>query len=101
MEQKISNNNILINELRAVLSQCGFPDELGLVLANQLRSDKAIFRMKQYICQTKPKTVEEIADEMISILTDIENWKTKKMNAYYNGQLNSLLNCGLESDYRD
>ena len=76
----------------------GFPREFGEVVAGQLHSEKALYRMKQYLKQAAPASMEEVADELLSLMAEVNNWKEKKVNEYYNGRLNELLRYGLEED---
>lgn len=81
--------------------RCGFPREYGEVVARQLHSEKALYRMTQYLIQAKPASMEEIADELLALTAEVENWREKKINEYYNGKLNELLWYGLEEDNND
>ena len=74
-------------ELIEQFVRSGFPREFGEVVAGQLQSEKALYRMKQYLKQAAPSSMEEV-----------NNWKEKKVNEYYNGRLNELLRYGLEED---
>ena len=78
--------------VRAV-AELGFPAELGEQIAKQLGGTKAMRRMTSYLNQTKPRSGEEIVDEMLAICSDIAAWRKKKeceeSNARYNVMLNS------------
>lgn len=95
LKQKYSQFQI---ELIEQFVRSGFPREFGEVVAGQLHSEKALYRMKQYLRQAEPTSMEEVADELLSVMAEVNNWKEKKVNEYYNGRLNELLQYGLEDD---
>ena len=84
--------------LISILEKRGYPAELGLMIADTLKSEKAINRMIAYILEFDPKKAEDIADEMLAIQSDIERWNSKKTAEYYNSKYNELLNNGLDTD---
>ena len=83
-------------KLISILSKRGYPAEFGSMIADTLKSEKAINRIIAYILEFNPKRPEDIADEMLAIQSDIEKWEQKKTAEYYNGKYNELLNDGLE-----
>lgn len=76
------------DELVNAIVGLGFQEELGIQIAKQLGSPKAMSRMLGYLYNVKPHSVELIVDEMLAICSDIDAWKEKKAsdeaNAYYN-----------------
>jgi len=46
----------------------------------------------------KPKSQEEIVDEMLVISSEIDIWRKKKAAEYYNSKYNELLNFGLSDE---
>ena len=60
------------------VKQLGFPEELGLEIAKNLGSPRAMSRMTGYLCHVKPKKAELIVDEMLAICSEISAWKAKK-----------------------
>ena len=82
-------------KLIEILKKRGYPAEFGLMIADTLKSDKAINRMIAYILEFDPKRPEDIADELLAIQADIEKWQKKKTAEYYNSKYNQLLNDGL------
>lgn len=92
------NYNQFQIELIEQFVRSGFPREFGEVVAGKLHSEKALYRMKQYLKQAAPASMEEVADELLSLMAEVNNWKEKKVNEYYNGRLNELLRYGLEED---
>jgi hypothetical protein len=76
----------------------GYPAEFAEVLALNLRTEKALGRMCGYLREAHPRSAEEIADEMMAILSDREAWTAKKEAQYYNARYNSWVRKGLEAD---
>lgn len=68
----------------------GYPEEFGKTIAKNLGAERAMRRMISYLCQAKPQSLEEIADEMFSIRSDIDRWKQKKLNEEANAHYNQL-----------
>lgn len=50
------------------LERAGFPPEFALVVGQELSTDFTAKQMLGYLRQAKPKTAEEVADEMLAIL---------------------------------
>ena len=73
--------SIARDDLVYSITSLGFPEELGNEIAKNLGSPKAIRRMTSYLCQTHPKSAEEIVDEMLAIkrLMPGENEKKLRM----------------------
>ena len=55
-------------------------------------------RMIGYLHHAKPRSAEEIADEMLAIMEDRERWIQKKSAQYYNNRYNEILYYGLDGD---
>lgn len=79
-------------KLIKTLIDMGYPEEFGVTLASQLRTDKAIGRMISYLFSAKPRSAEEIADEMLAICDNRDRWVQKKESEYYNSKYNDILN---------
>ncbi len=76
----------------------GFPKELGLEMAKNLGSPKAMERMISYLNYVKPTSAEVMVDEMLAICSEIEAWKQKKMAEEANAAYNEMLYRGLGED---
>ncbi len=76
--------------VRAVTS-LGYPAELGELMAQQLKSPKAMERMTSYVVHVRPHTTEMLVDEMLAICADVDAWHEKKASqeaqARYNARL--------------
>ena len=81
----------LQREVAEAIQKLGYPEEFGQLVAGQLRTEKPLARMLGYIRQARPKTAEEIADEMLAIRDEADRWAEKKDAAFYNMQYNSYL----------
>ena len=78
----------ICQELVETIVRMGYPESLGKSIAENLR----------YLRHAKPKSAEEIADEMLAIMDDRERWIQKKSAQFYNSRYNEILNYGLEGD---
>ena len=68
------------DRLASAVISLGYPEEFAGLLAQQLKSPKAIDRMASYLYQAKPGSVEMIVDEMLAICADTEAWRKKAEN---------------------
>ena len=82
-------------QLSGVITQLGFPAELGEQIAKLLGSPKAMSRMMSYLYNVKPRSAELIVDEMLAICSDIDRWKDKKVSEEANARYNEILCYGL------
>ena len=85
-------------DLVRTIVRMGYPKEFGIVIADNLRTEKTMSRMIGYLNQENPRSANEIADEMLAIMEDRERWIQKKTAEYYNGKYNELLWYGLGED---
>ena len=85
-------------ELVETSVRMGYPESFGKSIAENLRTEKTMSRMIGYLRHAKPKSAEEIADEMLAIMDDRERWIQKKSAQFYNSRYNEILNYGLEGD---
>ena len=82
-------------DLIRAIARMGYPQEFGMVIADSLGSEKMMRRMISYLHQAKPRSAEEIADEMLAIKSDVDRWVSKKQAEYYNVKYNEMLYYGL------
>jgi hypothetical protein len=80
------------------ISEMGYPEAFGMAVANNLRTEKMMNRMIGYLRSAKPRSAEEIADEMLAIMEDRERWIRKKSAEYYNSKYNEFLYYGFGED---
>ena len=83
-------------ELLEKIVRMGYPEEFGKVIARNLGSEKTMRRMTAYLYSAKPRSAEEIADEMLAIMSDRERWIAKKEAEKANARYNEILNEGLD-----
>lgn len=88
----------LYAQLVEKIEEMGYPKDFGEQIGQALESEKALMRMVGYLYSVHPKTAEEIADEMLAILSDRDRWVQKKQAEYYNSKYNELLRNGLEEE---
>ena len=87
--------------LTKIIEQMGYPKELGVLIGKQLGTEKTIQRMIRYLHSAKPRSAEEIVDEMLAITADRDNWMRKKQSEYYNQKMNELIWYGLDVEPED
>jgi hypothetical protein len=83
-------------DLIETIVHMGYPEEFGKAIAKNLGSEKTMRRMTAYLHAAKPRSAEEIADEMLAIMSDRERWIAKKEAEKANARYNEILNEGLE-----
>ena len=77
--------------LAAALTAAGYPAELSDIMARQLKSPKAIDRMTAYVRHGYAQNMEMLADEMLAICADTENWREKKESQEAQAKYNAYL----------
>lgn len=85
-------------ELTHEAEKLGFPAEFARLIAAQLGSPRAIRRMSSYLRQARPRRIEDVADEMLAIQTDVENWRKKKESEQANAAYTSWLRSEKRAD---
>jgi len=83
------------DRLEAALRRAGFPGELAGLLAQQLKSPKAIDRMTAFVRDAHPRSMEMLADEMLAICADVEGWREKKASRDAQAGYNAMLFSGV------
>ena len=81
--------------VRAIVD-LGFRPELGEVVARELRSPKAMDRMRAYLREVKPRNEELIVDEMLAICSEIDAWRKKKEAETANASINEIYDMDFE-----
>ena len=79
------------DRLAAALAAAGYPAELSDIMAKQLRSPRAIDRMTAYVRHGYARNMEMMADEMLAICADAENWREKKESQEAQAKYNAYL----------
>ena len=83
-------------ELIETIARIGYPEEFGKAVAKNLGSEKTMRRMTSYLNSAKPRSAEEIADEMLAIISEREMWIKKKEAEEANAAITRYINEGLE-----
>lgn len=78
-------------ELCETVRRMGYPEQFGRDIAKNLGSEKMIRRMISYLHQASPRSAEEIADEMLAIMSDREAWVKKKQAQEANAAYNEMM----------
>ena len=86
------------DELTEALASLGYPEELGDMIAKYIGSPKGIKRMTSYLRLARPDKMELIADEMISVKSDIDRWRERIESREANIAYNEMLNRGLDEE---
>jgi len=86
------------DSLVMMVTDLGFPEELGHYMASMLGSPKAIRRMAKYLEYERPKDIETAVDEMLAICSEIDSWKEKKESEEANAACNEVLRYGLDRE---
>ena len=84
----------LVDQTKAL----GYPPELGMLLAKELGSPKAMHRMTVYLREVKPRSEELIADELLAIKSDVDSWRGIKAARQANMRINELKYYGLDEE---
>lgn len=79
------------DRLAAALAAAGYPAALADIMAKQLRSPRAIDRMTSYVRHGNARNMEMLADEMLAISADAENWREKKESQEAQAKYNAYL----------
>lgn len=82
-------------KLYHVMIEKGYPDEFCLQVTQNLNTDWTARRMMGYLSHYKKLPLEEVVDEMLSILSDRNRIMQKKDLEDINSKWNIILNEGL------
>ena len=84
------------DQLVQTLVRLGFREDLGLAIAKNLGSPKAMERMISYLVNVRPRKEELVIDEMLAICSEIAMWREKKASQEANAKYNEMLMRGLD-----
>lgn len=85
-------------ELISAIVELGYPEEFGIVLAGELRSENAMSRMAVYLRNVGPSSPEEIADEMLAIVQMRDRWVERKISEHAGAKLTEFYNRPLDDE---
>lgn len=86
------------NQIISLIKKKGYPEEFGLLIAQELGTEKQMSRMVGYLLSVKQTSMEDIADEMLAIKSDFNHYRQKKINEYNNMKHNEMLLKGMDED---
>ena len=78
-------------ELYDILLRRGYPEPFCDEITKNLNTDWTAQRMIGYLSHYKKLPMEEIADEMLAICEDRDNWRKKKEAEFYQQKYNQYL----------
>ena len=86
------------DRLVSALADLGYPGELGNIIAEHIGSPKGMERMISYLNYVRTDRIELIADEMMSIKSDIDRWRELQESRRANSGYNLVINNGPYND---
>lgn len=95
MDDRKQSWNRAYRELIRQIEKMGYPEEFAKEIAKNLGSEKTMSRMTAYLVSARPKSPEEIVDEMLAIMEDRKRWIEKKESEKANSRYNQMLYYGL------
>ena len=101
MDQKSKDRLAVREQLIRQISRMGHPKEFGAMIADCLGTEKTMRRLSRNLTKTGNQSAEQIADEMLAILSDRDRWIEKKKNEYYNRKYNQMRYTVLGMDDED
>lgn len=88
-------------KLKNVLSGMGYDPHFCELIAVSLRTPWTANRMLGYLRQVQHLSEEDIADEMLAILSDRDRIVQKKEMEFYQGKINEMYMYGLDVEDED
>ena len=85
-------------ELYEMMLDRGYPEEFCDLITKNLNTDFTASRMIGYLCHYSDLPPEEIADEMLAILSDRNRIMQKKELESNNAEWNRILMQGLDTE---
>ncbi|MBQ4046436.1 MAG: hypothetical protein II627_08275 [Lachnospiraceae bacterium] len=85
-------------ELYHLMLKRGYPEPFCDEVTQNLNTDWTAARMIGYLSHYERLRLEDIADEVLAILSDRSRIMQKKENEYYNARWNEFLASGFEED---
>ena len=79
-------------ELIETIVGLGHPQEFGVLIADELRTEKAMGRMTAYLRNARPTQLETIADEMLAIIAERDMWVERKISEHANATITRFYN---------
>lgn len=83
-------------ELYDLMIKKGYPDDFTSIISTELCTDFTAQRMISYIARSGLVSFEEVADEMMAILSDREKCVNKHLSEHAQQSINEMYRNGLE-----
>ena len=84
----------LLDAVRAI----GFPEEFGDLLADELRGPWSMNRMTGYLLGERPRSIEQIADELLAIVEQRDRIAEQKRSEHANASITAFYNRPREDE---
>lgn len=101
LEGNISKTVMALSEesikLISELKKKGYSDEFSVIVGTQLNTTWTANRMRGYLRQVPFVPEEEIADEMLAILSHRDQIREKKEMEFYQQKINEIYRYGLDT----
>ena len=85
-------------QLYNIMLRLGYPEEFADIVTKNLNTDFTASRMIGYLCHYSDLPPEEIADEMLAILSDRNRILQKKELEEINKKWNEFLHTGIPDE---
>ena len=85
-----TQGNDKTEELYKLMIEKGYPPEFASVIAGQMHTEYTSERMIRYISRSQLLPIEEVADEMLSIIAERDRLVQKHITEYAQGKINEM-----------
>lgn len=90
--------NTYEQEILELIRKRGFVDEFGQAIVSLLKGEYSQKRMLSYLRSGSSLKTQDIVDEAMAILSDVQQFKQKKINEHNQQKINEFYNQGLEKE---
>ena len=77
-------------ELMDLMIRKGYPEEFAYLIAMEMRTDYTAGRMIGYLAGAGMPRMEDVADEMLAIKSDVDRFAKKHMSEYAQAKINDF-----------
>ncbi len=77
-------------QLYELMLQKGYPEEFAALIAGEMRTEFTAMRMLGYISRSQRLPLEEVADEMLAILSDRDRIRDKHLLEHAQSKINEM-----------
>lgn len=86
MGKELSKSELLLK----LMLQKGYPEDFSRIISNEMRTDFTANKMMSYIARNDMRPLEEVADEMMSILSERDRIRDKHISEHAQQKINIL-----------